>query len=161
MTRMVKVQEAVRDFFGREPCKGVHPDEVVAMGASIQGAALVDAAAAPDIPYLTGRVVDEGDGAILQHLEEARPGRERLDVVGVHVEVDARRAGVQHRDERCVAREDADLPRRARNDDHLGVALERRSLGRDERHRELRVRHYSFSRSCFARSTACSMTPTM
>jgi molecular chaperone DnaK len=42
MTRMVKVQDAVRDFFGREPCKGVHPDEVVALGAAVQGAALVD-----------------------------------------------------------------------------------------------------------------------
>ena len=42
MTRMVKVQEAVREFFGREPCKGVHPDEVVALGAAVQGAALVD-----------------------------------------------------------------------------------------------------------------------
>jgi molecular chaperone DnaK len=42
MTRMVKVQESVREFFGREPCKGVHPDEVVALGAAVQGAALVD-----------------------------------------------------------------------------------------------------------------------
>ncbi len=42
MTRMVKVQEAVREFFGREPCKGVHPDEVVALGAAVQGSALVD-----------------------------------------------------------------------------------------------------------------------
>ena len=42
MTRMPKVQDAVRDFFGREPCKGVHPDEVVALGAAVQGAALVD-----------------------------------------------------------------------------------------------------------------------
>jgi molecular chaperone DnaK len=42
MTRMVKVQEAVRTFFAREPCKGVHPDEVVALGAAVQGAALVD-----------------------------------------------------------------------------------------------------------------------
>jgi molecular chaperone DnaK len=32
----------VREFFGREPCKGVHPDEVVALGASIQGSALLD-----------------------------------------------------------------------------------------------------------------------
>ena len=30
------------EFFGREPCKGVHPDEVVALGASIQGSALLD-----------------------------------------------------------------------------------------------------------------------
>ena len=42
MTRMVKVQDAVREFFGREPCKGVHPEEVVALGAAVQGSALVD-----------------------------------------------------------------------------------------------------------------------
>jgi molecular chaperone DnaK len=42
MTRMPKVQEAVANFFERDPCKGVHPDEVVALGASIQGAALTD-----------------------------------------------------------------------------------------------------------------------
>jgi molecular chaperone DnaK len=42
MTRMPKVQEAVQDFFGRAPNKGVHPDEVVALGAAIQGAALID-----------------------------------------------------------------------------------------------------------------------
>ncbi len=42
MTRMPRVQEAVQAFFGREPCKGVHPDEVVALGAAVQGAALVD-----------------------------------------------------------------------------------------------------------------------
>jgi molecular chaperone DnaK len=40
MTRMPRVQRAVRDFFGREPCKGVHPDEVVALGAAIQAHAL-------------------------------------------------------------------------------------------------------------------------
>ena len=41
MTRMPRVQQAVGDFFEREPCKGVHPDEVVALGAAIQGAVLV------------------------------------------------------------------------------------------------------------------------
>jgi len=40
MTRMPRVQKAVKDFFGREPCKGVHPDEVVALGAAIQAHAL-------------------------------------------------------------------------------------------------------------------------
>ena len=40
MTRMPKVHEAVKIFFGREPHKGVNPDEVVAMGAAIQGAVL-------------------------------------------------------------------------------------------------------------------------
>jgi molecular chaperone DnaK len=52
MTRMPKVQELVAEFFAREPCKGVHPDEVVAMGAAIQGAALIDAQAAPDMLLL-------------------------------------------------------------------------------------------------------------
>src|SRR5262249_14863836 len=41
MTRMPSVQKAVADFFQREPNKSVHPDKVVAMGAAIQGAALV------------------------------------------------------------------------------------------------------------------------
>ena len=40
MTRMPKVQEAVKAFFGREPHKGVNPDEVVAMGAAIQAGVL-------------------------------------------------------------------------------------------------------------------------
>ncbi len=42
MTRMPLVERMVADFFGREPSKGVHPDEVVAIGAAIQGSALVD-----------------------------------------------------------------------------------------------------------------------
>ncbi len=40
MTRMPKVQEAVKRFFGKEPHKGVNPDEVVAVGAAIQGGVL-------------------------------------------------------------------------------------------------------------------------
>jgi molecular chaperone DnaK len=40
MTRMPAVQRAVKEFFEREPHKGVNPDEVVAAGAAIQGAAL-------------------------------------------------------------------------------------------------------------------------
>ncbi|MCC7195487.1 MAG: molecular chaperone DnaK [Gemmatimonadaceae bacterium] len=39
-TRMPKVQEVVNKFFGKEPNKGVNPDEVVAVGAAIQGAVL-------------------------------------------------------------------------------------------------------------------------
>ncbi len=39
-TRMPRVQQMVAELFGREPCKGVHPDEVVACGAAVQGAAL-------------------------------------------------------------------------------------------------------------------------
>lgn len=40
MTRMPKVQDAVEKFFGRAPHKGVNPDEVVALGAAIQGGVL-------------------------------------------------------------------------------------------------------------------------
>jgi molecular chaperone DnaK len=42
MTRMAAVQKKVAEFFQRDPCKGVHPDEVVALGASIQATALMD-----------------------------------------------------------------------------------------------------------------------
>ena len=40
MTRMPKIQEVVKSFFGKEPHKGVNPDEVVAMGAAIQAGVL-------------------------------------------------------------------------------------------------------------------------
>jgi molecular chaperone DnaK len=39
-TRMPKVQDVVKDFFGKEPHKGVNPDEVVGVGAAIQGGVL-------------------------------------------------------------------------------------------------------------------------
>jgi molecular chaperone DnaK len=56
-TRMPLVQRSVEAFFGRPPCKGVHPDEVVAMGAAIQGAALVGGmvTAPPAAPSSPGR----------------------------------------------------------------------------------------------------------
>ncbi len=40
MTRMPKVQKTVEEFFGKTPSRGVNPDEVVAMGAAIQGGVL-------------------------------------------------------------------------------------------------------------------------
>jgi molecular chaperone DnaK len=40
MTRMPKVIEVVREFFGKEPARNVNPDEVVAIGAAVQGAVL-------------------------------------------------------------------------------------------------------------------------
>ena len=40
MTRMPKIQETVKQYFGKEPNKGVNPDEVVAMGAAIQAGVL-------------------------------------------------------------------------------------------------------------------------
>jgi molecular chaperone DnaK len=42
MTRMPAVQKTVKQFFGKEPHKGVNPDEVVAAGAALQGTALSD-----------------------------------------------------------------------------------------------------------------------
>ena len=39
-TRIPKVQKLIKDFFGKEPCKSVNPDEVVAAGAAIQGGVL-------------------------------------------------------------------------------------------------------------------------
>ena len=40
MTRMPKIIETVKNFFGKEPNKSVNPDEVVAMGAAIQAGVL-------------------------------------------------------------------------------------------------------------------------
>ncbi len=40
MTRMPKIQQAVKDYFGREPHKGINPDEVVAIGAAVQAGVL-------------------------------------------------------------------------------------------------------------------------
>ncbi|HEU4408611.1 MAG TPA: molecular chaperone DnaK [Polyangiaceae bacterium] len=47
MTRMPAVQRAVRDFFGREPQRGIDPDEVVAVGAALHAAALEGAEGDP------------------------------------------------------------------------------------------------------------------
>ncbi len=44
MTRMPRVQEAVKQYFRRDPSRGVHPDEVVALGAAVQGEALTNEA---------------------------------------------------------------------------------------------------------------------
>lgn len=42
MTRMPKIQEAVKEYFGKQPSKNVHPDEAVAIGAAVQGSALYE-----------------------------------------------------------------------------------------------------------------------
>jgi len=51
-TRIPKVQQIVRDIFGREPNKSINPDEVVALGAAIQGAVLAGDAGVKDILLL-------------------------------------------------------------------------------------------------------------
>ncbi len=55
-TRIPKIQEVVQEFFGKEPSKGVNPDEVVAVGAAIQGGVLsgdVDDVVLLDVTPLT------------------------------------------------------------------------------------------------------------
>lgn len=51
-TRMPKLQQRVRDLFGREPSKGVHPDEAVALGAAIQGSLLAQDTSAGEMLLL-------------------------------------------------------------------------------------------------------------
>jgi molecular chaperone DnaK len=51
-TRMPKVQEVVKEVFGKEPHKGVNPDEVVAVGAAIQGGVLKGAEGLSDVVLL-------------------------------------------------------------------------------------------------------------
>ncbi len=52
MTRMPKIQEVVKEIFGKEPSKGINPDEVVAIGAAIQGAIIAGEAGMKDILLL-------------------------------------------------------------------------------------------------------------
>jgi len=51
-TRIPKVQQIVKDIFGKEPNKGINPDEVVALGAALQGAVLAGDAGVKDILLL-------------------------------------------------------------------------------------------------------------
>ena len=51
-TRIPAIQEAVKKFFGKEPSKGVNPDEVVAIGAAIQGAILAGEEGVGDVILL-------------------------------------------------------------------------------------------------------------
>jgi len=74
MTRMPSVQKAVKEFFGKEPCRTVNPDEVVAVGAALQGAALageVDEVLLLDVtPLSIG--VETGGGVFYRLIERNR-----------------------------------------------------------------------------------------
>src|SRR5215831_7643222 len=83
-----------------------------------------------DLACLAG-VVDERQRAVLLDPEEPGPGCELAHVC--LLEVDARRPRLEHRHQRSVASEHADLPGGAGYDDHLGLALERWALGCDKR----------------------------
>lgn len=86
MTRMPKVVQAVTGFFEREPCKGVHPDEIVGLGASIQGAALIDDSPEMDMvlldvtPHTLGIMVVGGyfEDLIPQNTTVPTTGRSKL-----------------------------------------------------------------------------------
>jgi len=71
-TRIPKIQEMVKDFFGKDPSKGVNPDEVVAIGAAIQGGVLsgdVDDVVLLDVTPLTLGI--ETLGGVMTKLIEA------------------------------------------------------------------------------------------
>ena len=60
MTRMPKAQDEVKKFFGKEPSKGVNPDEVVAMGAAIQAGIMCGDSNVKDILLLDVTPMDVG-----------------------------------------------------------------------------------------------------
>ncbi len=105
MTRMPKVQDKVKEFFGREPRKDVNPDEAVAVGAAVQGQVLAgdrsERAAAGRDPAVPGhrnpgRCHDQDD-----HQEHHHPDQVRADLL------DGRR--------QPAGRDHQGLPGRARN----------------------------------------------
>ena len=71
-TRIPAVQEAVKNFFGKEPSKGVNPDEVVAIGAAIQGAILNKEEGVGDIVLLDVTPISMGIEAHNQFESEGR-----------------------------------------------------------------------------------------
>ena len=98
MTRMPAVQEAVRKIFGREPHKGVNPDEVVAVGAAIQAGVLggevkdillLDVTPADAVDRDAGRRGHAADRAQHHHPDAQEPGllhgRRQADQVEIHV----------------------------------------------------------------------------
>ncbi len=79
MTRMPRVRERVKEFFGREPHVGVNPDEVVAMGAAIQAGVLqgdVKDVLLLDVTPLSLGIETLG-GVFTRMIDLARPSRPR------------------------------------------------------------------------------------
>ena len=104
MTRMPKVVETVKQFFGKEPHKGVNPDEVVAIGAAIQGAVL--AGEVKDVLLLDVTPLSLG------HRDPGR--RVHPDHRPQHDDPDQEEPGVLDRRRQPVGRDHPGLPGRAR-----------------------------------------------
>ena len=105
------------------------------------------------------RVVHQRERAVLLDLEEPGAGRELADLRPA-LDVDAGGARLQQRDERRVAREHADLPGGAGDDQHLGLALVGGAVRRDQR--DLENGHQAAAGSASRpAATASSIVPTM
>ena len=104
MTRMPKVVETVKQFFGKEPHKGVNPDEVVAIGAAIQGAVL--AGEVKDVLLLDVTPLSLG------HRDPGR--RVHADHRPQHDDPDQEEPGVLDRRRQPVGGDHPGLPGRAR-----------------------------------------------
>ena len=116
-TRMPKVQEAVKDFFGKEPRKDVNPDEAVAVGAAIQGGVLSR--------HGQGRAAARRDAAFARH----RDARWRVHQAHreEHDDSDQGLAGVLDRRRQPVRRDRARAAGRTRTGALQQVAGEVRS----------------------------------
>ena len=101
MTRMPKVIQVVKEFFGKEPHRGVNPDEVVAIGAGVQGGVLKGEV--KDVCCWTSRhchSVSKRSAASLQ--------TDRAE----HHDSDEEEPGVLHRRRQSDRRDDSGLPGR-------------------------------------------------
>ena len=105
MTRMPKVIQVVKDFFGKEPHRGVNPDEVVAIGAGIQGGVLQGRS--------EGRAA-AGRDAVVTGDRNARRRVHQIDRAEHH-DSDQEEPGVLHGRRQSDGRDDSGLPGRAGN----------------------------------------------
>ena len=116
MTRMPKVIETVKQFFGKEPARNVNPDEVVAIGAAVQGAVLTR--------RRQGRAAARRDAAVARHRDAGRR---------VHP---ADRA--QHHDPDQEEPDLLDRRRQPAGGDHQGLPGRARDGGRQQAARQVR-----------------------